>query len=86
MAAADAAETAPGAAEGAVLTHRFNEILTAGGVESTARADERADAELITANRCDEQSARSSLQLMPAPAHALCLLAKLSRQPLGQIA
>ena len=57
MAAADAAESPPRAAEGAVLLDRFDEVLAARRLEAAARADEGADAELIATPRGDQQPA-----------------------------
>ena len=69
MAAADAAEAAPRAADGAVLLDRFDEVLTACRLEAAARTDEGTDAELIAAHRGDQQPAWYGDHSLPKRVH-----------------
>src|SRR5581483_5005275 len=54
-AATDAADAAPGTAEGAVLAHRQDEVLAAAGGKSADGRQQRAQQQLIRSDPGDQQ-------------------------------
>ena len=60
MAAAETEQATPRAAEGAVEADRFDEVDTATGLETAARAQEWTDHELIHADRTDQEPGRQA--------------------------
>jgi hypothetical protein len=58
MTAANPPEPAPGAAQGAMLLHCFDEVLATRGLIAAARAEPRTNAVLIASNHPDEREAR----------------------------